>query len=668
MHSILRGFGATLAALALSPLLAATAFAAPPVEAFGELPAIADVHLSPDGTHFSAIEPVGGRPAVLVFQLHPPPGAKPLVFALPEGNADGSYWVNNDRLICFFYQNKYTGESTGVNLRKYARAVSVSISGKSAPFMLMEGSRVYAQNGGQNLGLEGRNVDDPSIIYMSAYRGYAAGDPDTRLGNGRVRMELFSVNAENNHVETIAHGEKDTTGWALDEHGHMIGRLDSTDESELPKSTDTFLVHDGDDWRAAATYDNSSGRLATVQGITIGGDALVISKFGSHDKRYLETLPVKAGTAPAELFSNPSYDVRDVITDQWTGRVVGAYYLDDKLQSVYFDPALAHIQKRMEAALPGQTVVLASWDQKRTTFLVTAEDPHNPPGVYLFTTADSHLEYLMSAYPSLQPADLADVKAYPYKARDGLDMHAYLTLPPGKAAHNLPAVIFPHGGPDDRDFIGFDWWAQFMASRGYAVLQTNFRGSIGYGAGFRGAGFGQWGRKMQDDVSDGVKKLIADGIADPKRICIVGASYGGYAALAGATFTPDLYACAVSYAGIADLRSILGVARGSGADSSAMHYWEDRVGTSYSDSKSLTEISPAFHADQVRVPVLLLHSNTDTVVPILQSVREMNALTDAGKKVRFVKLEGSDHDMDHSDVRLSVLKETEAFLAANIGN
>src|SRR6185437_12041582 len=117
--------------------------------------------------------------------------------------------------------------------------------------------------------------------------------------------------------------------------------------------------------------------------------------------------------------------------------------------------------------------------------------------------------------------------------------------------------VFPHGGPDGRDEIGFDWWAQFMASRGYAVLQPNFRGSIGYGAAFRGAGFGQWGRKMQDDVSDGVKKMIADGIADPKRICIVGASYGGYAALAGATFTPELYACAVSYAGIADVSSIL---------------------------------------------------------------------------------------------------------------
>jgi dipeptidyl aminopeptidase/acylaminoacyl peptidase len=668
MLSFKRALRAAAAAQALLLLAAGSTLAAPPVEAFGVLPAIADVHLSPDGTHFSAIEPVNGRPAILVFQLHPPPGTKPQVYALKDGDAGGSYWVNSDRLICFFYQNKYHDESNGVNLRTFSRAVSVSISNKTPPFMLMDGSRVYAQSGGQNIGLQGRSVDDPSILFMSAWRYYGAGDPDTRLGNGRARLELFSVNVDNNHVETLAQGEKDTVGWVLDEHGHMVGRFDSTDSSELPKSTDTFLALDGKNWRTAATYDNASGPLATIQGLSLDGNSLVIRKYGSQDKKYLESLPVKAGTAVSELFSNPSYDVDGVISDPWTGRVVGAHYMDDKLQSTYFDPQLAHIQKRMEAALSGQTVVLSSWNEKRDTFLVTAEDPHNPPGVYLFTTADSHLEYLMSAYPSLQPSDLGDVKPYPYKARDGLDLHAYLTLPPGKTPKNLPTVIFPHGGPETRDFVGFDWWAQFMASRGYAVLQTNFRGSTGYGASFRDAGFGQWGRKMQDDISDGVTKLIADGIADPKRICIVGASYGGYAALAGATFTPSVYACAVSYAGIADVSSILGEARGAGADSSPMHYWEDRLGATYADSKSLRAISPAVYADQVRAPILLLHSNTDTVVPVTQSMREENALTAAGKKVRFVKLEGSDHDLDHSDVRLAVLREIEAFLAANIGN
>ena len=151
---------------------------------------------------------------------------------------------------------------------------------------------------------------------------------------------------------------------------------------------------------------------------------------------------------------------------------------------------------------------IASKDATGTVYLVTAENPKNPPGIYLYTPAKGTLEYLMNAYPALQTSDLSDVKAYPYKARDGLDIHAYLTLPAGRDPHKLPTVILPHGGPDDRDYIGFDWIAQFLASRGYAVLQPNFRGSTGYGVDFRNAGYGEWGRKMQDDVSDGVKKLM----------------------------------------------------------------------------------------------------------------------------------------------------------------
>jgi dipeptidyl aminopeptidase/acylaminoacyl peptidase len=173
---------------------------------------------------------------------------------------------------------------------------------------------------------------------------------------------------------------------------------------------------------------------------------------------------------------------------------------------------------------------------------------------------------------------------------------------------------------------------------------------------------------MQDDISDGVKKMVADGIADPKRICIVGASYGGYAALAGATFTPELYACAVSYAGIADVASILGQSRGAGADSTQMHYWENRVGVSYGDTKALEAISPAFHAAQVRAPVLLLHSTNDLTVPVIQSEREAKALTEAGKQVQFLKIDGDDHYLQHNDARLAVLKSIDTFLGATIGH
>jgi dipeptidyl aminopeptidase/acylaminoacyl peptidase len=204
----------------------------------------------------------------------------------------------------------------------------------------------------------------------------------------------------------------------------------------------------------------------------------------------------------------------------------------------------------------------------------------------------------------------------------------------------------PHGGPDARDDMLFDWWSQYLATRGYAVLRPNFRGSSGYGRAFTEAGLHQWGLKMQDDISDGVKKVIADGIADPKRVCIVGASYGGYAALAGATLTPELYACVVSYAGIGSLPDILGYDQAQGRSSIAGGSFNvTRIGDAFKDAARLDATSPVLHADKVRAPVLLMHSERDVTVPIAQSEGMEIALKKAGKRVEFIRLSGED---DHS--------------------
>ena len=219
----------------------------------------------------------------------------------------------------------------------------------------------------------------------------------------------------------------------------------------------------------------------------------------------------------------------------------------------YFDPAMQAIQATLEKTLPNQSVLIASKDSARDSYLVVAEAPRTPPTLYLYKPAAHQLMVLFEAYPGLQQSDVGEMKPYSYKARDGLDIHAYLTLPPGKDPHNLPTIIMPHGGPEARDMLRFDWLAQFLASRGYAVLQPNFRGSSGYGRNFVTAGDGEWANKVQFDVQDGVKKLITDGVADPKRTCIFGWSYGGYMSLAGATFSPDLYTCAAAFAGVYDL-------------------------------------------------------------------------------------------------------------------
>lgn len=203
-----------------------------------------------------------------------------------------------------------------------------------------------------------------------------------------------------------------------------------------------------------------------------------------------------------------------------------------------------------------------------------------------------------------------------------------------------------------------------MASRGYAVLQPNFRGSSGYGGKFLLAGDGEWGGKVQDDVQAGVRKLIADGIADPKRICIVGASYGGYMALAGATFSPDLYACAISYAGLSDLDRALYT--GTTFESEGITIWKRRIGADVDRHKAAAQ-SPANFADKVKIPILLIHGDKDTTVTIEQSRIEEKALKAAGRPVEFVTLEGDDHYLEFPQTRIQLLKEVERFLAAHIG-
>jgi dipeptidyl aminopeptidase/acylaminoacyl peptidase len=301
--------------------------------------------------------------------------------------------------------------------------------------------------------------------------------------------------------------------------------------------------------------------------------------------------------------------------------------------------------------------------------IVIVEAPKHPPVFYYLDRTTHQATQIASTYPDLKPDDLGQMKPYPYSARDGLKIPAYITLPPGRDPKKLPAVVLPHGGPDARDEIEFNWWAQFLANRGYVVLQPNYRGSSGYGDKFTSEGLHQWGLKMQDDITDGVKKMIADGIADPKRICIVGASYGGYAALAGATFTPDLYACAASMAGISDLRQLLRRERKQyGPQSGVVSFWQSRIGDFSDDAEQLVATSPAFHAGRVKCPILLLHGADDTTVWIEQSRIMEDALQKAGKPVQFVTLQGDDHYFTLPETRIRMLTELEAFLKKNIGN
>ena len=638
----------------------------PPIEAFGQLPAIMQPILTPDGKHFATIQPLNGKPAVLIYQTDAPAGALPV--AIPTGDwiAQAIIWANNNRLILVIKKNyKATGFT---KIETWVRALAISVDG-SNPVVLMADQRGFRYNG-SSANFIGRNLDDPDHIYSVLYVPHMTLAPgDSRLTKDEdlsvFRLDLLKVDVNTGTAETLAKGEPYTKSWIIDNHGNIVGRVDGTKHPFL----DHLFLNRSGTYVEVGVFPAGEDKGLNVAGLTQDGTGLVIMRSGEQPTKTLERVDLATGKITT-LFSVPDYDVDDATVDRWTGRVTGAAYTDDSRKVHYFDPNLQALQDGLEKAFPGLSVRQGSSNLEGDKLIVAVEGPRTPLTYYYLNRAAHQAAEVASSYPNLKSADLGSETPYPYKARDGLDIHAYLTLPPGKPEKNLPTVIMPHGGPDARDQLRFDWWAQFLANRGYAVLQPNFRGSAGYGRKFTEAGLHEWGLKVQDDISDGVKKLIADGIADPKRICIVGASFGGYATLAGATFTPDLYACAVSWAGVSDLHAVLATEiQNAGRESELVSFWSSRIGVAADDDKQLTATSPALHADQVKCPVLLMHGESDTTVRINQSEIEEKALLKAGKTVEFIRFTGGeDHYMNVADTRIRMLRETERFLAKYIGN
>jgi dipeptidyl aminopeptidase/acylaminoacyl peptidase len=349
------------------------------------------------------------------------------------------------------------------------------------------------------------------------------------------------------------------------------------------------------------------------------------------------------------------------IQDGLTYRLIGGTHIDDEAHYVFFD---ADMQARWQSiinAFAGERVRYASSSADFMKFVVRVDGPHDGYRYELVDLNSRKAAPLGDVYEGLtQPLQAHRLT---YTAADGLAIPAYLTLPRGRPPTNLALIVLPHGGPADRDTADFDWWSEALADQGYAVLRPNYRGST-LNSRFLAAGFGEWGRKMQTDLSDGVRYLAKLGIVDPARVCIVGASYGGYAALAGVTLDPGVYRCAVSVSGISDLRRmLLWTDRAAGIGNKiAVRYWDRFWGASGPEDPVLERISPAAHVDAVSVPLLLIHGRDDTVVPFEQSELMFKALRRAHKDVELVTLKHEDHWMSHSETRLQMLESCVAFL------
>nr|WP_244096584.1 S9 family peptidase [Shewanella sp. ANA-3] len=359
------------------------------------------------------------------------------------------------------------------------------------------------------------------------------------------------------------------------------------------------------------------------------------------------------------VYANEDTDVEgNLIYSELKKKVIGISEGDGE-EYTFWDPEYAGLQNGLKAVLPNAHNYITQFSADERRYIVYSTSS-TQPGTYYFGDRDEKALFpIADRYSQLSSEQLADTHYLSYEARDKLKIDAYLTVPKGLEAKQLPTIIFPHGGPISYDSNDFDYWAQFFANRGYAVFRMNFRGSAGYGYEFMKAGLKSWGLEMQNDVEDGTRYLINQGISDPQRICIVGASYGGYAALMGAAMTPDLYRCAVSVAGVTDVAYLVKSSRRF----TNYEVVKEQIGDDFS---ALYERSPVSKADKITIPVLLLHGDKDRVVKVQHSREMFDELKSRKKNVEYIELENGDHYLSNNDHRLTTFKALDKFLADNL--
>ena len=386
----------------------------------------------------------------------------------------------------------------------------------------------------------------------------------------------------------------------------------------------------------------------------------VMSNIG-RDKKALVRVDPATAKEEQVLYERDDVDLGSVDYSRKRKVLTEIQFVTDKIERKFLDEQTGKIYSALAAKLPGYEITRQAITDDENMMVVAASSDRTPGARYLYDHKAGKLTKLGEVAPWLPEDRLAPMSPIKYASRDGLTIHGYLTLPKGRIAKNLPVIVNPHGGPWVRDAWGFNPEVQFLANRGYAVLQMNYRGSTGYGRRFWEAGFKQWGRRMQDDISDGVAHLVKEGVADPKKICIYGASYGGYATLAALAFTPDLYACGVDYVGVSNLFTFM---------NTIPPYWElgrqmlyEMVGDPEKDKELMHNASPALNADRIRAPLLVAQGARDPRVNIDESNQMVNALKARGIDVPYIVKDNEGHGFRNEENQFEFYEAMEQFLA-----
>ena len=642
------------AAAALFGMAVPAAAEPPPASAFGTIPAVVRATISPDGRRVAILGGASDQRIVSIATIDQP--GLPVV---PLGAIEGVtlQWAGNNVVLARVAVWEKLGPREEY---RFERNVAIDVQGKVLSRLL--GADTYSQFLVAQPVVGVTRAAPPRVMVGGLMQSSGpSSDSNTKMArkgaDNPFIAALWSVDPATGKGTLAERGDCDTVGWEVDASGQARVRL------EIDQLNHRFSVMGRAKGASQWSRAWDGGELEKERdylGYSEPDDAIYLIQ----DDRLVR---VKLSDKTSEPLPAVPGIFNDLVWDYARQTAVGVVSGDETSHVTWLDPELAGVDGTLGRALKDKSVALVNWSDDRTRFIARATSKSAPPVWYLFDKTRKELSPLGEEYPDLKGVPLGTTRWITYKARDGLPIPAYLTLPPGTPAHGAkaPLVVLPHGGPRSRDGFGFDWLAQFLATRGYAVLQPQFRGSWGFGKAFEDSGKGEWGGKMQTDLLDGVAAVAATGDADPARVCIVGASYGGYAALAGVTLHPDAYRCAASIAGVSDLGLFMVEAkRVYGPDSAGLEAWGailGNVGTS-----QLMATSPARQVANIRSPVLLIHGDKDTVVPIEQSQRMANAMKAAGKPVEFVTLVDENHYLTKSATRTQTLEALQAFLAKNL--
>jgi dipeptidyl aminopeptidase/acylaminoacyl peptidase len=620
------------------PPVAATAPAAPPsVEAFASLPFVERAELSPDGNHIAGIFGGGGEQKVAIMPLVIG-ASKMIVVGVSEGTqAFRVQWVNNDNIIV-----SLMGLRPVETERWYiSRLLAVSrLSGKVTKLLW---------------DMDGQNASDVLWVPNDGSNEILVAAQATIYSNfSEFWPTVYRVDVTNGKRRKVVLGRTGVLDWGADHLGQVrigLGFSDGGLTSRL------FYRRSGEGaFRQIDKARHKRDEVLTVPFLYLpGGDNALVMRDNDAGRTSIFEVNLATQQTVKTIFEPEQGEVDGALTSD-DGKLLGATTTDNTTPIFWFDQDLANLQANFNKSVPNSRVQIESMSADRSKMLVRVASAETPSVLYFYDTNVGVLQKIAPLNEKLGSKKLSPVKLVQYKARDGLEIEAVLTMPKGKDAKNLPFIVMPHGGPWAHDGLYYDYWAQFLASRGYVVMQPNFRGSTGYGTEFLNKGKGQMGFAMQDDITDGVKWAVNQGIADAKRVCIVGASYGGYAAMWGIAKDPDLYRCAISISGVAALRREVN------------DFGNDLMGNLY--KMQWQEMTPDFNAvspinaiAKIKTPLMLIHGKRDVTVDHVQSQKMFNAMTKADKAVEFVSLPLADHYFTREADRIKLLSSMEAFLA-----